>query len=62
MIFFSPEQIYEYLANRNIQAEQMNICYAGNNKIAPQMCVSMTSVVRTMRNFDTINFFILEVS
>ena len=57
---FSPEQIYEYLANRNIQAEQMNICYAGNNKIAPQMCVSMTSVVRTMRNFDTINFFILE--
>lgn len=57
---FSPNQIYEYLTNRNIKAEQMNICYAGNNKIAPQMCVSMTSVIRTMRNFDTINFFILE--
>ncbi len=57
---FPQELIYEYLSSFGIKPEQMNICYAGNNAIAEQMCTSMTSIIRTMRNFDTINFIILE--
>ena len=54
------ENIYNYLTKHGVKAEQMNICFAGNNAISVQMCVAITSIVRTMRNFDTINFFILE--
>lgn len=57
---FPREIVYEYLTHMGIKSDHMHICFAGNNQIAEKMCVAITSIVRYMRSFDTIDFFILE--
>lgn len=57
---FPQEVVYEYLVHMGVKSNHMHICFAGNNQIAEKMCVAITSIVRHMRSFDTIDFFILE--
>lgn len=57
---FPRDVVHGYLAHLGVRAETMHICFAGDDKIATQMCVAMTSIVRHKRSFDRIDFFILE--
>lgn len=57
---YPEELIYEYMSSLGIRSENMHICLAGNNQIVVPMAVAITSIVKNMRIFDTIDLFILE--